>query len=114
MKFLLDENLSDRIIPRILDLYPGSVHVKTQNLTQADDSLIWNFARQQGLTIVSKDADFHQRALVFGQPPKLIFLRGGNCATSRITQLLRADFPLVSEFDLDPSATILILTVHRA
>ncbi|WP_445635077.1 hypothetical protein NSTC745_06980 [Nostoc sp. DSM 114161] len=29
MKLLLDENLSDRIISQIVDLYPDSVHVKT-------------------------------------------------------------------------------------
>ncbi|WP_338022999.1 DUF5615 family PIN-like protein [Argonema galeatum] len=28
MKLLLDENLSDRIIHRIIDLYPDSAHVK--------------------------------------------------------------------------------------
>jgi predicted nuclease of predicted toxin-antitoxin system len=32
MKLLLDENLSDRIIPKIIDLYPNSQHVKTLEL----------------------------------------------------------------------------------
>ena len=59
MKLLLDENLSDRIIPRILDLYPDSAHVKSQNLIHTEDRLIWAFAQEHGFTIVSKDADFH-------------------------------------------------------
>jgi hypothetical protein len=29
MKLLLDENLSDQIINKIIDLYPDSAHVKT-------------------------------------------------------------------------------------
>jgi predicted nuclease of predicted toxin-antitoxin system len=75
VKLLLDENLSDRIVAQILDLYPNSSHVKLLGLTQANDTLIWAFAQQHGYTIVSKDADFHQRSLVFGHPPKLIYLR---------------------------------------
>lgn len=109
MKLLLDENLSDRIVPQIFDLYPDSSHVKSHNLIHTDDVLIWAFAQEHGFTIVSKDADFHQRSLVFGHPPKLLFLRVGNCPTSRITQLLRSDFVLLSAFDSDPNASILVL-----
>lgn len=109
MKLLLDENLSDRIIPRILDLYPGSAHVKSQNLIHTDDRLIWAFAQKNGFVIVSKDADFHQRSLVLGQPPKLIFLPAGNCATNQITELLRSNFTHISEFGSDPNTSIMVL-----
>ena len=106
---LLDENLSDRIVPQILDLYPGSSHVKAHDLIHTEDVLIWSFAREQGYTIVSKDADFHQRSLVFGHPPKLIFLRVGNGPTSRITELLRTRYVLLSAFDSDAHSSILVL-----
>jgi predicted nuclease of predicted toxin-antitoxin system len=109
VKLLFDENLSDRIIPLIADLFPGSSHVKFQSLIHADDTLIWSFAKEHGYTIVSKDADFHQRSLVFGHPPKLVFLRIGNCPTSKITQLLRANFSSLSAFDSDSESSILIL-----
>ena len=109
MKLLLDENLSDRIVPEILDLYPESSHVKSHGLSHTDDDLIWSFARERGCTIVSKDADFHQRSLVFGHPPKLVFLRVGNCPTSHIAQLLRSNYVLLSEFDSDPNTSILVL-----
>ena len=110
MKLLLDENLSDRIVPHILDLYPGSAHVKAHQLAQTEDALIWSFAQQHGFTIVSKDSDFYQRSLVYGAPPKFIFLRIGNSPTSRSTQILRFGFPLVSQFDADPDAAILVLS----
>ena len=45
MKLLLDENLSDRIVYRIIDLYPSSNHVKTLALTNTDDSIIWEYAK---------------------------------------------------------------------
>jgi predicted nuclease of predicted toxin-antitoxin system len=108
-KLLLDENPSDRIVPLILDLYPDSSHVKLHGLIHTDDVLIWSFAREHGYTIVSKDADFHQRSLVFGHPPKFVFLRVGNCPTSHITQLLRSGYVLLSTFDSDADTSILIL-----
>ena len=110
MKLLLDENLSDRIVPQVLDLFPDSAHVKSQGLIHTNDTLIWSFAREQGYVIVSKDADFHQRSLVLGRPPKLVFLRIGNCPTSRITQLLRANHLVLSAFNSDPDTSILILS----
>ena len=109
MKFLFDENLSDRIVPQILDLFPASAHVKSHGLLRTNDTLIWSFARDHGYLIVSKDADFHQRSLVSGHPPKLVFLRVGNCPTNRITQLLRDNHLLLSAFNLDSDASILIL-----
>lgn len=109
MKLLLDENLSDRIVAKILDLYPDSSHVKAHDLIKTEDAIIWSFARQHGFIIVSKDADFHQRGLVYGAPPKFIFLRVGNCPTGRIISLLRAEFALISMFDADLHTAILIL-----
>lgn len=110
MKLLFDENLSDRIVPDVLDLYPESTHIKSYGLMQTSDTLIWSFAQQHGYTIVSKDADFHQRSLVLGHPPKLVFLRIGNCSTSHITQLLRAHSVQISEFNANPNTSILVLT----
>ncbi len=70
MKLLLDKNLSDRIVYRIIDLHPDSEHVKTLVLTNTDDSIIWEYAKANDFVIVSKDSDFHQRSLLYGHPPK--------------------------------------------
>jgi predicted nuclease of predicted toxin-antitoxin system len=74
VKLLLDENLSDRIVPKIVDLYPGSTHVKTLALIQSEDALIWEYAKANDFVIVSKDSDFHQRSLLYSHPPKFIYL----------------------------------------
>jgi predicted nuclease of predicted toxin-antitoxin system len=66
VKLLLDENVSDRIVHRIVDLYPRSTHIKSINLKEADDRIVWDWAKAHGFTIVSKDTDFYQRAIVFG------------------------------------------------
>jgi len=57
VKLLLDENVSDKIVQRIADLFPGSTHVKAIGLKEADDSVVWEWAKQHGFTIVSKDTD---------------------------------------------------------
>ena len=109
MKLLLDENLSDRIIHRIIDLYPDSAHVKTLSLTNTDDSVIWEYAKVNNFVIVSKDADFHQRSLLYGHPPKFIYLRIGNSPTSKIVQILRDDFDTIGEFWHSELESILVL-----
>ena len=109
MKLLLDENLSDRIINKIIDLYPDSQHVKTLGLLNTDDSLIWEFAKFNGFVIVSKDSDFHQRSLLYSHPPKFIYLRIGNSPTSMIVEILRNNFLVIVEFFNSEVESVLIL-----
>lgn len=111
MKLLLDENLSKRIISQITDLYPESAHVKTLALMQSDDVLIWEYAKANDFAIVSKDSDFHQRSFVYSHPPKFIYLRIGNCPTSKIVQILRGNYTTISLFGDAEQESILVLTV---
>ena len=108
MKLLLDERL-DRIVERIADLFPGSTHIKAIGLKEADDRVVWDWAKQHGFTIASKDTDFYQRAIVFGHPPKFIWLRVGNCPTSLITQLLRSRYEIIVEFIASETESLLVL-----
>jgi len=41
------------------------------------------------MSIVTKDADFQERSLIAGAPPKVIWIRRGNCSTSDIQTILR-------------------------
>jgi predicted nuclease of predicted toxin-antitoxin system len=109
VKLLLDENLSDRMIHQIIDLYPNSSHVKLLKLTNTDDVIIWEYAKANSFVIVSKDSDFHQRSLLYGHPPKFIYLRVGNCPTSRIVQILREQFATITEFVNRARESILVL-----
>ena len=109
MKLLFDENLSDRIIQRIIDLYPGSDHVKTLTLTNTDDAVIWEYAKANDFVMISKDSDFAQRSLLYGHPPKFIYLRIGNSPTSKIVQVLRDNFDTISQFGDSEVESILVL-----
>ena len=110
MKLLLDENLSARVLPEILDLYPGSSHVGILGLSQTLDSVIWEQARTASFCIFSKDSDFQQRSLLFGAPPKVIFLRLGNCSTLKIVSALRSGHSVIPGFLADSDASLLILS----
>ncbi|MBD2728997.1 DUF5615 family PIN-like protein [Nostoc sp. FACHB-892] len=111
MKLLLDENLSDRIIPKILDLYPNSSHVKALALTNTDDLVIWEYAKANDFVIISKDSDFHQRSLLYGHPPKFIYLRIGNSPTSKIVTTLRENFDTIIQFGNSELESILVLAL---
>jgi predicted nuclease of predicted toxin-antitoxin system len=109
MKLLLDENLSDRIVYRIIDLYPGSEHVKILALTNTDDGIIWEYAKANDFVVISKDSDFYQRSLLYGHPPKFIYLRIGNSPTSKIVGILRDNFDVIRQFGKAESESILVL-----
>ena len=109
MKLLLDHNLSPRLVSLLRDLYPSSVHVREVGLQAAIDETVWNYARDHGFVIVSKDVDFHQRSLVLGAPPKFVWIRLGNCSTDDILSLLRGHHPKVLAFESDQDAAFLVL-----
>ncbi len=109
VKFLLDQNLSYRLVSDLERAFPGSRHVKDFGLARSDDEAIWNLAAEQGFAIVSKDSDFTYRALVRGHPPKCIHLCVGNCPTSRIRNLLLDHAELIEEFLADSVEALLNL-----
>jgi predicted nuclease of predicted toxin-antitoxin system len=45
--------------------------------------------------IVTKDADFSEFGVVKGFPPKIIWIRRGNCSTSDIETILRENYWLI-------------------
>ncbi len=109
MKLLVDENLPHRLPELIADLYPGSIHVRQSGLKSSDDSEIWNYAKDNGFTIVSKDSDFYQRSILLGSPPKIIWLRIRNCTSAYVESLLRARYEAVSRFVEEERGTCLVL-----
>jgi len=110
MKLLFDQNLSDRLVGMLRTEFPASEHGRQVGLANASDSVVWAYAGANGFTIVSKDADFQHRALLFGFPPKVIWIRTGNCPTSTIASLLRSRQADHLAFEADPAAAFLALS----
>ena len=89
MKLLFDHNLSYKLVGHLADLFPASEHVRNVNLHEADDRMVWEYARANGFAIVSKDEDFHQLSFLYGPPPQVLWVRRGNCTTADIEQAVR-------------------------
>lgn len=83
MKLLFDQNLSPRLVAHFADLYPDSRHVYSVGLDRASDVIVWEYAQQNGFVLVTRDVDFSELSLLRGFPPKIIWIRRGNCSTSR-------------------------------
>ncbi len=112
VKLLLDENLPPRLADVLQSEFSGSIHVHSCGLGSADDEAIWEYARREGFTIVSKDSDFQERSVLCGSPPKVIWLRIPNSSTSEIAAWIRGALPVIQEFIADPHETLLVLN-HR-
>ena len=110
MIFLFDENLSPLLTILLADIYPGSIHVRDVGLARADDSAVWQFAIAHNYTIVSKDTDFHQLSFLHGPPPKVVWIRLGNCSTQQVGALLRQREHEVRGFLADRAAAFLALS----
>jgi predicted nuclease of predicted toxin-antitoxin system len=73
-RFIIDANL-----PYYFGLWnnPDYIHIFDIDDTW-NDQQIWDYAKQNNLIIVSKDADFALKAFVEGTPPKVIHIKFGN------------------------------------
>ena len=113
MKLLLDHNLSPRLVPLLRDVYAEIRHVHDLGLDRAPDSAVWRYAAANGYAIVTKDADFHQRSLAFGAPPKVVWLRIGNCTVAESATALRERYLPIKRFLDDPRSALLVLGAPR-
>jgi predicted nuclease of predicted toxin-antitoxin system len=113
MKLLFDENLSPKL-PRLLAaLFPDSAHVRDCGLKGQPDESIWEYARHEGFILVSKDSDFYQRSLLYGHPPRLIWLCIGNCTREDLVALLTKHRHEILALDSPTAESILILLPQR-
>lgn len=109
MSLLFDQNLSHRLPPLLAAKFPGSKHVREVGLGAAADQDIWDYALTNGFAIVSKDSDFFHRSLLFGHPPKVIWLQVGNSPTANVLALLRTRHSDILAFLADSVGTCLVL-----
>lgn len=104
MKLLFDQNLSYLLVSLLAEYFPDSNHVRLLNLESATDQEIWNFARKEAYTIVTQDSDFLEMSVLFGPPPKIIWIRCGNIKTQNIHRLLIQKLDPIRAFLEDPTA----------
>jgi predicted nuclease of predicted toxin-antitoxin system len=107
MKLLFDHNLSHKLVRRLADIFPDSTQTRSLGFSMVDDTIIWNYAKNNGFVIVTLDRDFADLSSLRGSPPKIIWLRCGNSTVAEVEQLLRANQPVIENFGSSHSAKIL-------
>ena len=108
MKILIDQNISFRVVQRVIDSFPQIEHVRDIGLMEANDYHIFMAARSIGFqAVLTQDEDFYNLLLEHGCPPKVIRLRTGNCSTSIVTQTLLQNVAVIQSFIEDSSRDFL-------
>ena len=87
----------------------GSVHVRDIGLKDSLDNEVWEFAKENGFSILTKDTDFLDIVLLKGSPPKCIYLALGNCSTSEAINALNINHAKVREFLTDKENQYLVI-----
>lgn len=109
VRLLLDQNLSFKLCDRLADLFPNSTQARLVGLDRADDRTLWEHAAAGGFVLVTQDADFAEMAAVYGPPPKVVWLRGGNRPTAAVEATLRRAHALLLDFARNREAACLEL-----
>ena len=109
MKLLFDQNVSPKLPQVVADVFPDSMHVRELGLDHADDSSIWEYARDHSYAVVTKDVDYLHLSALLGHPPKLVWLAVGNCATGIVSELLRVNTAAIYTLNSDPTRSFIVL-----
>lgn len=102
MKLLLDQNLSYKLVSDLQAWYPETSQVRLIGMERASDEVIWDHARRHGFTIVTQDSDFHELSVLYGSPPKVVWLKCGNSSKGTVRRILIDNFQAINQFHQDP------------
>lgn len=95
---LFDQNISHRIVAKMVKTFPEAKQVRELGLENATDIEIWRFAKNNKFAIVTFDADFYDISNLYGHPPRIVWLRTGNRSTSNLIKLLLKRSEVIYEF----------------
>lgn len=87
------------MIKKLTPFFKEVVHASELKIIQpADDISIWNYAKRNEFTIISKDDDFEKIVLLRKAPPKLIYLKTYNLDTKKLVDLILENKDKIIEF----------------
>ena len=109
VKLLFDQNLFHKLVQRLADAFPGSEHLRNLGLSTADDTEVWAQAANLQMAIVTKDEDFFERSALHGHPPKVIWIRLGNCTNDAAEQVLCHGRSEIDRLERDDQLSCLVL-----
>ena len=94
-KYLVDSNLPQTFNLWQTDDFIYAISIKIDG----DDNLIWNYAQENNLTILSRDKDFADRILHSNPPPKVIHFRVGNIRYPHFRRLMNEQWNRIMFFN---------------
>lgn len=95
VKFLIDVNL-----PYYFSLWNNDDYLHQRDIDDEwRDARIWTYAKENSLTIITKDSDFSNRMLFQEPPPKVIHIRIGNVKMKEFFDLITQVWPQVLELN---------------
>jgi predicted nuclease of predicted toxin-antitoxin system len=109
VKLLFDQNLSPKLVKRLANIYPDSNHVYHLGIDLVPDEEMREYAGREGFVIVTKDSDFSDLCILLGFPPKVIWIRRGNCSSGDMELILRDHASDIEALDRDDVMGILTL-----
>ncbi len=112
IRLLFDENLSASLVRRLASAYPGSLHVRDLGHGGATDAKVWSLAKEHGAVLVSRDEDFRAMAVLFGPPPKVVWLNIGNVGTEQVARLLEASAGALERLVANGEESYLVLSLE--
>ncbi len=87
-KFIIDANL-----PSFLHLWNSEKFIHVFNIKDTmEDEEIWEYAKENKLTIITKDSDFSSMLLLKEPPPKVIHLKIGNMKMKNLYEFLNQNW----------------------
>lgn len=96
-KFLVDANL-----PQIFNLWQTDDFVYAVSLEiERDDDVIWEYAKENRLTILTRDVDFANRIIHTNPPPKVIHFRLGNIRFSDFRIFVKDHWEKITFYSLN-------------
>ena len=90
MKPLYNGMLPPSLVRRLADIWPDGKHVVTEYGEKFPDEGVWNEAKDNDYTIITKDSDFSDATKHPGPPPQAVRLAIGNATPDELEAYLRA------------------------
>ena len=100
MRLLFNNNLSHGLASILAEAYPRFASHQGHGPGAADTD-VWDYARDHGLVIVTKDRDYRDMSRTRGHPPKVILITLRNCSTAAVAALLRRHLTDLRSFELN-------------
>ena len=89
--YLIDENLP----AGLASLLGSGCRHAVEIGRQVSDQTLWEYAKNNDLVILTKDADFFEKLVIHGSPPRVVWVRTGNLRRLELEDLLRRQWPRI-------------------